>query len=100
MNAYSAKQFKPNAEQGDIVTDEDFLSKAGEGDFCFAEDKYLLPYKDRIEKLFVARWNRAYPGDMFLDINVEDGEWIMTDTEEFEGSSHDKITLESWKHIR
>ncbi len=61
MNAYSAKLFEELPEN--ITVDEDFLSKAGAGDWCFAENVSLLPAAGKIEELTVYRWYKVYPAD-------------------------------------
>lgn len=93
MNAYSARQF--GDEGHDIITvDENFLSRAGSGDFVFCEDQPMRPWMDRIESVILYRWNRDYPGDMFLDFDAS--QWKLDKTEDFAGSSHEKITEEIW----
>lgn len=93
MNAYSAGQF--GDEGRDIITvDENFLSHAGEGDFVFCEDQLMNPWMERIESVILYRWNRDYPGDMFLDFDAS--QWKLAKTEDFAGSSHEKITEEIW----
>ena len=62
-------------------------------DLCFVEDLPLTPYLDQIETITVYRWNRHYPGDVFLDISLEDG-WQLVFQMEFSGHSHEKITKE------
>ena len=56
------------------------------------EDKPLAPYSQWIEQLIVFHWNRAYPGDFYLDIPLD--QWKLVSTDEFPGSSHEKITKE------
>ena len=74
------------------VVDNDFLLNAENGDFCFVENRHLLPYEDKIEKLFIFKWNRDYPGDFFVDITLD--RWKLLSASEFEGNSHKSITLE------
>ena len=88
MNAYSGKQFQDHAES--IVVSETFLDTAGQGNYVFVENLPLLPYMAKIEKIIVYRWNRAYPGDMKLDVDVSD--WTLVSSEEFAGHSHEVIT--------
>ncbi len=97
MNAYSAKQFEKDAQ---ITVAEDFLSRAGRGEYCFVEDELLSPYLDRIETVVLFHWNRTYPGDFFFDLDLSDGSWRLEEgeTEEFAGSSHEKITKEVYLH--
>ena len=89
MNAYSAKQFA-DAEPSRLKVCEDFLEQAGNGDFCFVEDQDLLLYLNRIEGIILYKWNRAYPADFWFEVDLSS--WKLEETEEFSGSSHEKIT--------
>ncbi len=89
MNGYSAKLYA-DMEGVDVRTDEDFLRSAGEDDYCFVESEPLEPVKDRIRRLVAFRWNRKYPSDLRLDLELE--QWNVDSEEEFPGTSHDKIT--------
>lgn len=90
IDAYSATIFP----EGHV--DEVFLQKAGEDDFCFVEDRSLIPYKDRINTLYLFSWNRRYPADLFFDLPL--AEYEMISQENFPGYSHDKITLQKYVH--
>lgn len=92
MNAYSRKQF---LEPGEILTEEACLARAGQGEFCFVEDLDPAPYRDRIEKIILFRWNRSYPADVYFDRSLLEGRKL-TVAEEFPGSSHEKITREDY----
>ncbi len=46
------------------------------------------------DELIVCHWNRAYPSDLKCSLNVKDFHVELLD--EFEGSSHKKITIERW----
>lgn len=93
MNPYSAKQFE--AEQfPNIQIDEEFIQKAGTGEFCFVENQKLADVEQRIEKLMVFRWNRVYPADQYLDLDITFGSWKVLEQMEFAGHSHEKITME------
>lgn len=89
MNSYSAKQFENNES---IVVDEDFLNNAKKGDFCFVEDEEITT--ENVESLYVFNWNRKYPGDLFFKVDFKAEGFRKTKKEEFQGYSHDKITLE------
>ena len=80
---------------GQVVTDEEFLKKAGAGDICFVENQCLLPYKDKIEQIILYKWNRKYPSDFKLDLDLQ--EWQIIETKEFVGTSHEKITRETYQ---
>ena len=89
MNGYSAKLFP-----GDQVrVDENFLQSAGAGDYCFAEDADFLAYAEKIDKVIVYRWNKVYPSDVKIEKAFLAGRKLVQ-TEDFPGSSHEKITQE------
>lgn len=89
MNAYSAKQFDNNEK---IIVDEDFLNSAGQGDFCFVENKNIIC--ENVESFYIFNWNRKYPGDLFFSVDLKAEGFKKIKKEEFQGNSHDKITLE------
>ena len=92
MDDYSAAQFGHELEGRSVRVDEDFLVQAPQGDFCFLEDRSPRPAAERIERLILFRWNRAYPADLYFDLDL--GGWRLTESQDFPGSSHDKITQE------
>ena len=92
MDGYSAAQFSGELEGRSVRVDEDFLTRAPQGDFCFLEDRSPRPAAERIERLILFRWNRAYPADLHLDLDLSG--WRLTETLDFPGSSHEKITQE------
>ena len=95
MNAYTRKQFADaETAAGRIQVDEDFLEKAADGDYCFVENAPVLPALGRVERVVLFRWNRAYPSDMKFDVDLSAPPWKLTETDEFPGSSHEKITEE------
>ena len=94
MNSYSSLQFE---DAPNIRVDEDFLEKAGQGEYCFAEFPPLAPYAGKVERILAARWNRVYPADAKLDIPLKEGLWNLAEQREFPGSSHETITLEVYK---
>lgn len=91
LNKHSYALFE-QLDTSNINVDENFLAEAANGEFCFVEDKELKPYEKWIEKLIVFRWNRSYPADQTLDIDLS--KWRLSETNEFEGNSHEKITME------
>lgn len=92
VSSFSARLFE--GQSGVLVSDS-FLSDAGEEDFCFVENEHLSAYADRIRKLIVYRWNRDYPGDFFLDLDLSARKLISSS--EFAGSSHPVITEEIYE---
>ena len=93
MNAYTRKQFD-DIDSVRVSVDEDFLQKAADGDYCFVENSPVLPVLDRVERLILFRWNRAYPSDLKFDLDLSAPGWILLETDEFPGYSHEKITEE------
>lgn len=92
-NHYTQKQFaETNAPQ--LNVDEGFLSEAASGEYCFVENVSVAPYEKWVEKIILFKWNRKYPGDFYFDIDVQGKEWHLESTEDFQGTSHDKITME------
>lgn len=91
MSPYSARQWKDSLPQNAVV-DENFLAKAGADDFCFVEDKDLVPFEDKICRLVLFRWDRVYPKDTSLPVQLS--EWNLDAAEEFDGYSHPGITRE------
>lgn len=94
LNAYSAEQFKDTDVR--LFVDEGFFSKAGKRNYCFVENEKLSDVKEDIEEFVIFKWNRKYPNDFKLDVFPERCGMICISTEEFEGHSHEKITLEIW----
>ena len=70
---------------------------SGDGDFVFFEASGLSAYKDKIESIILYRWNRKYPFDTRLDIDPEKEGFTLTESIEFQGKSHEKITREIWE---
>ena len=96
MNDYTAKQFADYAAK--IHADNDFTQKADAGEYCFVENTSVSACADRIEKVILFKWNRAYPADFFFDLDLSAPEWKLLETEDFPGFSHEKITKEVYVH--
>ena len=94
IHPFSEKLFAENRAEH-IVSDECFLEKADRGEYCFVENCGLAEAGERLEKIIVFWWNRSYPSDLRLDLCLED--WKRTETEEFAGYSHEKITREVYE---
>lgn len=85
--SYSLYGYLKNVE---IRVDEDFLSKASKGDICLVESDSLQPFVKKIESIIVFWWNRTYPADMHLDLDLS--KLTKIKQQEFAGNSHEKIT--------
>ena len=89
MSPYTARQFDALPEN--VRVSETFLSEAEAGEYCFAE----LSCPDDAEGVVLYRWNRSYPGDFHLDLDLN--QWRLVQTTEFAGYSHEKITKEIYR---
>ena len=74
---------------------EDAPSAAGLDDFCLLETTDPSPFFERVCELIVYRWNRRYPADLVFCADLSG--FTLTESTEFVGSSHEKITKEVWK---
>ncbi|MCQ2428998.1 MAG: ribonuclease Z [Clostridia bacterium] len=90
MNRYTAGLFTKGLPEGSEVR-EDFLYAAGPDDFCFVENAALASFADDVDEVYVFFWNRLYPADKRLDLDLTG--WTMTPLDEFSGASHSRITL-------
>lgn len=90
IHPFSEKLFLNHLDS--VIVEEDFLEKAGQNDYCFVENQNIAPYRGKINELVVYYWNRTYPSDLRLELDVE--EWQLIERIEFTGSSHEKITRE------
>lgn len=92
ISPYSAPLFPENVPNL-TVTDEPCV-EAGEADFVFAEDTDPAAHWSKVTTLIIYRWNRLYPSDQKFCGDMTG--FSMTETYDFAGSSHDKITKEIW----
>jgi len=90
IHSFSEKLFADYQEK--IIVDDMFLEKADKGEACFVENQKLSPYISQIEELIIYKWNRKYPADFRMDVDLS--KWEMKEQIEFSGNSHEKITRE------
>ena len=95
MNNYSHKLFGDNPQ---IQVNDKFLENSNKDDFCFVEDVDITPYEDRIDQIIIYKWTRSYPSDLKFNISL-DKCWKQVSKDEFQGTSHEKITEEIYKRI-
>ncbi len=91
VHSFSAKLF---SEYGKIEIADNFLDKASAGEICFVENQSLKAYEERVEEIIVYKWNRRYPADFRLDLELQD--WHLIEKFEFAGNSHERITRERY----
>lgn len=92
VTPYSSPLFPPNTSGLTVAND---LTATDSEDYCFVETFDPAPLWDRVSEVIVYRWNRLYPADIFFTGDLS--ALHLTETTEFAGSSHDKITKEVWK---
>ena len=93
LNAFSAPLF---AKEGGFLLVDDPLAEAEEDDYCFIENLPLRPVVEKIDTLYVYRWNRRYPATAFFDLNPLKEGFHLAETTDFVGSSHATITKETY----
>lgn len=93
MSEYSSKQFEDFKDN--IKADDNFVSLCKKDDFCFMEDIPVPP--EKIDELYLFNWNRNYPSDIKLSFNPEKEGLKKISSTDFEGSSHEKITMTVYK---
>lgn len=92
MSAYSGKQFLPDPR---IVIDEEYMAHADQNDVCFVEDgAYDVAAADEV---ILCHWNRRYQADRFFKVDLAKEGFSKVHTEQIKGSSHDKITIETYR---
>ena len=79
------------------ITTDSFLEDAKSQDFCFVENISIKSFIDKIDTLIVYNWNRLYPSDLRFEIIPELLGFKKTGCVEFKGSSHEKITRETFE---
>lgn len=77
-----------------VCASDDPWNKAGPNDIVFVEDidPATIP---GVTEVTLFRWNRKYPSD--LKSTFDFSEYRLIETKEFAGSSHEKITKETWE---
>lgn len=91
MNEYSYHLYKDILE--DVYVSNDFLELI-HNNYCLIENVSLKDYESNIEEIMLFKWNRDYPADFYLDIDLS--QYKLIDRYEFEGTSH-HITQEIYR---
>lgn len=89
---YSEKLFKEN---GNVIVCENPFLDADENGFCFYEGK--IDDISTVNELFVFCWNCEYPSDVKFDFLPENEGFSLAESIDFQGSSHDNITLKIFR---
>ena len=99
MNEYSYKLYK-DINNENIIVSENYLDDCENDNFCLVENKPLNNYIEKIDNIIIYKWNRIYPSDLYFDVDIKNEQWELIETEEFQGSSHEKITKETYRRIK
>ena len=91
VNPYTAALF-PDDER--LVIDEESLSNAQIGEYCFVENVDVMCYIPLAEQIILYRWNRKYPSDLCFPLAALEDGWKLLSSEDFAGNSHERITME------
>ncbi|MCD8212397.1 MAG: ribonuclease Z [Oscillospiraceae bacterium] len=94
IDPFSENLFKDFEGSISLHIDDHFLESAAPGDYCFVENVSVAPYAQQVEQVILFKWNRDYPGDFYFDMDISS--WTLTSSEDFAGSSHDDITMETY----
>ena len=81
----------------DVIAVSNPLEAAGCKDYVFVENLHLGGYADKIDEMILYKWNRAYPFDFSLDLYPEKLGLSLSESIDFSGQAHEKITREIWR---
>lgn len=95
LNEYTFKQFKDMENIKHIIIDENFLENTSTN-YCFVENLQLQSHLNKIDTIYLCKWNCDYPSDFKLDINIEE-HFKLVSTIDIVGQAHEKITIEEWR---
>lgn len=91
MNHYSSRLYG-GMDSVETAVSDSFMLEAGDGELCFVESDMLAPFEEDIEAIIVFRWDRKYPADFYMDLELSG--WEKIRVREFLGYSHETITEE------
>ena len=95
VTSYSAPLFEDFSDRIKIVDDP--ISDCPEGGCCFLELTQISDHVNSISKLIIYRWNKVYPSDKKLGIDMNEYDMRLISSYDFTGKSHDKITKEIYQ---
>ena len=73
------------------------LTESLPGVHYFVEQREPGDWVALADRVVLYRWNRHYPADRWFDIDLSAMGFSMTDTADFSGKSHEKITREVYE---
>ena len=96
IQKYSEKLFSNYLLDNNIIVieNETEFTECKKDAYVFIEDPSMLQFVT-VDEMVVCEWNRDYPADKFLEIDLL--EFELFDSETIVGSSHDEITIKKYK---
>lgn len=98
VSHYSSSLFQDIQNLNQLNIDDNCMLEAAPGEYCFIEKTDPAFAEKWIETLILFRWNRKYPADTYFTMQM-DYKWVLSETADFSGYSHEKITMEVYKHV-
>ena len=95
VSEYSVPLFESYKERIKVVKNP--LAECENGECCFLELTDVSVYINLVERLIVYRWNRHYPSDKKLTVDLNGSSFTLNSSYDFAGSSHEVITKEIYK---
>ena len=89
VTPYTARQFEAGAS---LRISDTPWTDAGAGEYYFAEDGEICAKS--VEKVYLFHWNRLYPSDCKLTLDLHALGFTLAESREFAGYSHECITEE------
>ena len=97
MSPYSERQFGRSAGGAGDLRRRGVYGQGWAGGVLFWRNSATRPgYREQLEEITLFRWNRRYPADLYFDPALLDG-FSLAASEEFPGTSHEKITMEVYR---
>lgn len=78
-----------------VSVDANYLRDALPEEICFLEEPLSPDLESRVERVILYHWNRAYPSDTRFTLDLS--AFSLTETLEFPGKSHERITREQYE---
>jgi len=63
-------------------------------DVFFLENIALDGFADKIDRVIIYKWNRVYPSDFKFSLDLAKEGFLLKETKDIVGTSHEKITRE------
>ena len=92
IRSYSEELFVDYMDR--VIIDDNLMDKIEKDQYCFIEDISVEDYIDEIEGVIIYNWNKRYPKDMLLELNMDN--FVLTGSVDIQGYSHDEITKDTY----